>query len=371
MRRQALFWLAAAGIASALVRGINAQTAGGSYCRSFDLQPRPAWLAFGEWVNDGTELILPDAFDGRLLRYKRTGEQLRPLSTPSLSATFSRPASIDNSGRGLVVLDLPDERLVALKANLQLAWQARLRDVPFPDDERIELFLSFISAGDGFIGLTVLVNEKTQEKWWGIARVRLGDSPQVERVHTLPSMMSEEGSFYFSHQGPYLAKANGAVYALFFGERPHIERLLPSPGKLAAFPAGYTSPVLGFNTRENTESAFRAWENSTAPVALFGRGRFLYLLARRPRADQGTEWILFQIDPKRDKMIRSIALPTRAKHVLVIPGPREWAIVEKGGVVAVGGGFEQTVGAALFIRSSMIEDPTARTDLSKCTASRK
>ncbi len=351
-------------------RATDARGAAGSDCRRFDLQPRPSWLFWGEWVNDGTELILPETLAGRLLRYKRSGEHLRSIAVPSTSATFTRPNSISNTERGVVVLDVAD-RLVGLQADLRPAWEVRLSDVRFPRGERVEMFHSFIDVDADFIGFTVLVDEKTQEKWWGIARLRLGDSPRVERVHTLPSMMAEEGSFYFSHAGPYLAKAGGAIYALLFGRNPHIERLLPAPGRLVTFPAGYNSPALGFNTWDNTVSSFRAWEASTAPVALFGRGLFLYLLARRPRADRSTQWTLFQIDPQRDQMIRSIELPTRASHVVVLPGSREWAIVEKGRVAAVGDHFEQPVGPVLFIRSSVIEDRTARADLSECLEPRQ
>lgn len=355
---------------SACAGGRHRFDSGDPPCRKFDLDSRPAWLFSGEWVNDGTELILPDTLAGRLLRYERSGDYFRPVAVPNTSATFRRPGAINNTGRGLVVLDVA-ERLVALREDFQPAWEVRLRDLRFRDGDRVGMFLSFIEADGDFLGYTTLVDEDRRAKWWGIARLRLGDPPAVERVHSLPSMDSEEGSFYLSHTGPYLATVRGAVYALFFGPNPHIEQLLPARRKLVAFPAEYVTPELGPSTRENMEPAFRVWERSAAPVALFGRGEFLYLLTRRPRAASGTQWTIYQIDPQRDQMLRSIELPTRANHLVVVPGPREWAIVEKGSVAAVSGTFEQLVGPVVFVPSSRIEDGSNRTDLSACLGSRR
>jgi hypothetical protein len=350
-------------------RPTDGRAAAGSDCATFQLQPQLSWLFYGEWVNGGTELILPDTMAGRLLRYRRSGSDFHPLAV-STSATFTRPNSIHNTERGLVVLDLVD-RLVALNSGLQPTWETRLADVHFPHGDRVEAFLSFIGVDADFLGITALANGQTHEKWLGIARLRLGDSPRLERVRTLPSMFTNEGAFYLSHEGPYLAKTNEAIYALIFDRNPHIERLLPEPRTLATFPAGYTSPMLGFNTRDNTLPASRTWEASTAPVALFGRERFLYLLTRQPRVEGGTRWMLFQIDPQRDHMVRSVELPTRASHVVVIPGSREWAVVEKGRMVAVGDRFAEPAGSVRLIRSSLIEDPSVRADFSQCLETQK
>lgn len=373
MPRHTVVWAAAFSLALtfgflAVADGASARqvrAAAASACRKFDLQPRPSWLYYGEWANDGRELILADTIAGRLLRYRRSGVELRAIAASHASGTFIRPGSITRTERGLVLFDAPD-RYVGLQANLQPAWEIAVRDVRPPRGDRLEIFLAGVGVGSDLFGIAALFDGHTRQKWLGFARLRLGNPPSLERVRTLPSMFTPEGSFYFIHGGPYLANAGGSIYALLFGKKPHIERLLPSARTLVTFPAGYTSPALGMNSRQNTVASSLAWEKSTAPVALFGRGRFLYLLARRPRADGGTQWTLFQIDPERDQMMRSIELPTRASHLVVIPGPREWAIIEKGPVAAVGQDFEQHVGPALSIRSSVIEDPASRADLSAC-----
>ena len=336
-----------------------------SDCRRLDLQPNPSWLSSGAWDAKGTDLVLPDTRSGHFLRYRRENERLVSIDVPS-SSTLTRPAEIARTENGLVIFDIYD-RLVGVTESLEPKWQIHFGDLRPASGERLELFLWFIGVDRDFIGIAATANESKKEKWLGIARLQLGASPSFERLRTLPSMFTEDGSFYFLHEGPYLAASRAATYALFFGKAPHIERVLPAPtGPLKTFPAGYQSPALGMSGRENTVPSAAAWERATAPVGLFGRGGFLYLLARQPRADHSTRWTIFQIDPARDQMVRSMTLPTHAPHLVVVPGPREWAVIEKGHLVEAGNDFEQQVRRAIFIRSSLIEDPTSKVDLAEC-----
>src|SRR5437870_57588 len=104
MRRHTLLWLSALSLAVNFGFSSLAVSAGGSDCQRFDLlQPRPSWLFSGGWVNDGTELILPDTIAGRLLRYRRSGTELRPMAVPRTSVTFNRPGLMNSSGKHLVI----------------------------------------------------------------------------------------------------------------------------------------------------------------------------------------------------------------------------------------------------------------------------
>jgi hypothetical protein len=58
------------------------------------------------------------------------------------------------------------------------------------------------------------------------------------------------------------------------------------------------------------------------------------------------------LDKRSGKIIEKITLPTRASHLLVIPGKKRWAFVEKGSVQAFG---QQDVKGLLLIPTSWIE----------------
>ncbi|RMH25195.1 MAG: hypothetical protein D6692_11605, partial [Planctomycetota bacterium] len=87
-------------------------------------------------------------------------------------------------------------------------------------------------------------------------------------------------------------------------------------------------------------------------AGLYGWKDYLYVLTREPREDGGTRWSLHRIDPRADKLGRTVVLPTRSAHVVLAPGPRYWAVVEKGSVEADGG---QTLDGLLLVPSSWIE----------------
>ena len=101
---------------------------------------------------------------------------------------------------------------------------------------------------------------------------------------------------------------------------------------------------------------YKSLERSTSAVRLYGRGNFLYLLTRKP-AGQGTSWQLWQIDPRRDTIVRSLTLPTQANHVYLAPGPLHWAVIEKGAVIQSG---SQAIHSMLLLPSSWIENPAAQ-----------
>jgi hypothetical protein len=345
-------------------------TPGTLLCRRVELTVRPTWSFSGEWVRDGSELVLTDVLEGRLLRFDRNGAYLGSAGRPGRGPKeFFRPLLIRNAAQDVVLLDTK-ERVFGLERNLEPKWEVRLLDLAFPTGDRVAHLSSFIVTDKGLLGLVLVIDETGHERWFGIGRLRLRGSPAMERLQALPSVLSPDGDLYGNHGGPYFAEAAGGTYALFFEGDPHIAKIIPKRHRLASFPEGYRSPVLPRNTGRSSGAAwYRGWELSTAPVALHSRGDSLYLLARKPDGSGGTLWRLYQIDPVRDRIVRSIVLPTRASHVVVVPGPVDWAIVEKGPVVANGMDTEQVIGSMVLVPAGRIESRSTSGDLSKCVSS--
>jgi hypothetical protein len=72
------------------------------------------------------------------------------------------------------------------------------------------------------------------------------------------------------------------------------------------------------------------------PAGLYAWQDSLFVLMRRPEGASGNRWFLARIDPRRGMVSGGVFLPTQAKHLTLVPGPRFWAILEKDAVLAAG-----------------------------------
>jgi hypothetical protein len=73
-----------------------------------------------------------------------------------------------------------------------------------------------------------------------------------------------------------------------------------------------------------------ALRNSTVASGLFCGADRLLLLAHKPRAGGGQQWLVYPIDPLRDVMDAPVELPTTADEIVFVPGRKRWAVLEKG-----------------------------------------
>jgi hypothetical protein len=155
---------------------------------------------------------------------------------------------------------------------------------------------------------------------------------------------------------PYIATLGSDGYLIsmenpvgIYRSRKGVRGLEP----LAAFPRGFEeSPELPTLTVKNEFVGLMAKvEQSKMPAGLYGWKDFLYVLTREPEG-QSTRWMLFKVDPRRDEIVGSTLLPTRANHLTVIPGPKKWAFIEKG---RVEGWVRQQINHLFFVPSSRLE----------------
>ena len=207
--------------------------------------------------------------------------------------------------------------------------------------------------GDLFGYGLLLSPDRSPERGW--FRFDLSRGALSETLQTKDDLETQARAWDFEALArPILAAVEGRGYALRFQEPPFLERIVPTARKLSAFPEGFGALPKMPEVRGAEAAAvrFRVIERSAIPVNLFGRGASLYLLTRRPMP-RGTVWQLHQIEPQKDRLLRSLDLPTRAAHILLTPGPRFWAILEKGPVVRAG---EQEISSMVLVPSGWIED---------------
>jgi hypothetical protein len=85
-----------------------------------------------------------------------------------------------------------------------------------------------------------------------------------------------------------------------------------------------------------------------------GEQRYLHIVGRHFQEGR-TRWSLTKIDPRLDTILwtASITLSSSTRHVMVVPGPKHWAWIEKG---APRGLFDQNVERIPFLSSEWLRN---------------
>jgi hypothetical protein len=194
--------------------------------------------------------------------------------------------------------------------------------------------------------------ESASDTMRGLATRAWSSDFAPRKLIALPAESSEGGRRY-KFAGPLVAAAAGGVYVLRFEPEPRLQQVLPASRDLSAFPAGFGPPVVPpVSGPGEMEAADALVRQSTMISGVLGHRGFLYLLTREPGSGSGTRWLLHQIDPVRDKLLRQVQLPTASNDLVVVPGENLWAFIEKGPVI--GSPPVQEIGSVLMIPASVI-----------------
>jgi hypothetical protein len=206
------------------------------------------------------------------------------------------------------------------------------------------------AVSNGVVALVACRQSGPGYSFFGYGRVQLAPEPALTRLRTLVEPTNEGGIAWLV---PTLAQVGGEVFALAFEGAPHLERVYPGTGVLRAFPAGFEEvPDLARKEINPPPVFWRNVEAASMAAGLYGQGLNLFLLTRRPESGGGTSWSIHRIDPRADTLEATIPLPTHAPHLVVVPGPSEWAFVEQDGWGSMGGKRTRRV---LFLPSQAFE----------------
>lgn len=325
---------------------------GPSTCRRVPLEGvELRWVSSGAWV--GESLILADPATSRLVEI---GPRAEPRSHRALGQgplEYLRPAQIEPLPEGYLLQD-GNSHLLQLNRDLRPQQAMELGAASSRDGKRVGGLFNWTldESGELFAYASI---QRADDEWWA-GMVRLGVDPVEERVRIEPLLRvpteSRESVFYrMIYQ--YVATLGERGFLLSMGERPAIVLLGAEPRRLDAFPADLRRrtelpPIEG---PQSVPVLLAAVEAASLPVGLYGWQDRLYLLGRRPAESTGTEWTLTVIDPERDRIERTLRLPTGASHLVVVPGDTQWALVEKGPARALS---DQEVRSALLLPASWL-----------------
>ncbi|HEY0158521.1 MAG TPA: hypothetical protein VGF28_14660 [Thermoanaerobaculia bacterium] len=293
--------------------------------------------------------MVVDVLGGQLIRYDRSGKRVGSVVHPGNGELeFQRPQWLVKTETGAVLMH-ELRNLIGLDATLKPVWGKRLK--PHDATAKDVTWFGAPVVFDGALIGPMRIGVR-RDSWLGYARMQLKGDFASQKLVALPAEPSEESRRYTSG-GPLVAVAAGGVYVLRFEPEPHLERVLPIPRALSAFPHGFPPPLAPPSSGPGDMAAADALvRQATMVSAVFGHGDFLYVLTREPGSNSGTRWLLHQIDPVKDKLLRQMQLPTSASGLIVVPGEHRWAFIEKGPVT---GSFPvQEIGSAVMVPAPVI-----------------
>jgi len=332
-------------------------------CRRATPEPSPSWSFSASWNPVGDVLLLVDLGGARILRFGKDGRHLGTIDGGSQERfQFDHPTELVATNEGYLLANGStrliwfDQEIKPIRS-LDLQMTRSVSRVRGPPGFRALFAHDFAQIGDQVVVYgSVLTAEKLIERAWVRLNVPTGELTEIsEEVELdLPGLHMELLT------SPLLAHVDGGAYALRLVEPPFIAQITPDRRHLRAFPEGFERLPTLPNERGRAAAAiqFKALERATAPMGLYGRGSYLYLLTRQPGSEGKTRWRVSQIDPRRDTLVRTLDLPTSANHLYLAPGAQYWAVVEKGPVVVAG---QQEITSILLIPSTWIEDPGVTT----------
>jgi hypothetical protein len=324
-------------------------------CRIKNLSPAPAWAGSATWNPGGDAIIVSDQVNQELSVYSsqgsRRGQVPRLKGSPEIAI---KPALIQANNSGYI-LEHQDGNLLFLNQSLNISRSLNLLEACKGSSGKIGAAYSWTSVGDD---LLVVGDIDKGEKGWSTDLVWVRPNAPSD-FKSLNEMSLEDPSRVYYHIGlPYLTHIGPTGYFLLMNEVPEVYKITDSSTKTktnAINKLGFRRPNLPkISGAHDYPKIYAALEKASMPAGLYGWKGLLFLLIRKPSRTEGqTDWSLVRIDPIKDVIVGNpLPLPTKSPHLLIAPGPKYWAIIEKGVYRGVG---DQNLGRTILFPSSWIE----------------
>jgi hypothetical protein len=310
----------------------------GNTCSIESLEIKPSWISTLEVDQENNRILIADPKQQKLIYFDSRTSDMDGVPLPSNFA----PASVTKIADGffvqsrdtaaIITSDLKQQKVV----NLQ---ETKKRSTP----ELGSLYSSWITRGSVFVGFGSVykggrdVSRSARDFQLGFVRGKVSAATREFRDISLLEA-TDKNDFYLLGLPYFAATDDGLFYVRMIANSPVvIKRVNPTgpPTDVQAIPKEFRlAPFLDkrSSSPNSTAALFRQIESSTMVSGLFGQGKFLYLLTRKPDLSGGTEWLLHQIDPQKSRLLGAVRLPTKANHLSVAVSTGEWYFVERGEV---------------------------------------
>ncbi len=319
----------------------------GSFRRVF-LKEQPTWSNSAAWAPDGTSLIIADTRRKVLMQFSLDGRLLQ-----TIVAIGGELNLVQGTGSGYLV-EATDAGFVWLDARFSALRTLDLKAEALGMATKVTSVFGWTLNGDSLITFGDLERKEVpeaHEKARGNLLKVSSHSPPI--AESIPLQIGPKTRRFFLIAYPLLASADGKSYVLLLEDTAKVIELGDALRELHSFPSEYRD-VPSLPTRpESAAEIFGAVERATTAISLVGWRNMLYVITRKPQGGGGgTQWIAWPIQPREDRLLNGKILPTRAAHILIVPGSENWAIIEKGSVSADG---TQDIPSILIVKPEAME----------------
>jgi len=307
----------------------------------------PSWSASAAWNADETALAVVDALHRQILVYDLDGSLVDAVAelrtrvetpVPLKRKVRFAPATIHSFSDGYLV-ENGKGHLLLLDAGFRLEQAIPIIGRTNAAGERIGSLNGWTLDGEDLVGFSDL---ETGDGWrCGFIRVPVAEPDGFTVIDSL-AIDDPARAFYLTGQA-FFAGAGERCFILRM-DPPAIVPARTGGGKAFRRPQLKTAAAIEeFNHQpalpkmdgyENPADVFAALE-ATRPVGIYGQGDGLFALTRQA-TDGGTVWKLSRLDPADREAPQTFYLPTTANHLVVVPGEKHWALIEKGPVIDLG-----------------------------------
>lgn len=300
------------------------------------LQAGPVWVSQATWDAAEERIVIADPGSGRIYVYDATGRLHRSVVKPGQGPLeFTKPNYAVLVGNRYAIAtsvyrwiwfnkDLQPQSMWELDWEVGKGRYSRLATSEF----------DFTDAHLYTLGAVQSFNGEWSNKAIFAVSLKERNIQQIAQISRDPDELS-----YYNEPPFNLSACAGKVWFLQMSATVSIVEARDKGKRLQSFPAEFRRRPAIPRLVDASSVASRHAALRNAPVAegLFcADERLLLLLARRPRAAGGVQWLVYPIDPLQDVMGRPIELPTTAGDIVFVPGQKRWAVLEKGAMKYVG-----------------------------------
>jgi hypothetical protein len=316
--------------------------------RRVALDENPTWVISAAWARGETQLIMADVKGRSLVTYDLAGRMVHHATIAGNAQFF--PVAINKSEAGYMIRN--QAMVMSLDDGLS-RLETLYSTAEGPSGQETEA-LTYIYGWAPFENNLLLFGDlRTNRDAWssGIVRVSRNNANCLQVMHRMA--FTEQARRYFQIGYPMMASVNSNGYALIMDDSPHVIEVGVETRRLKAFPGRFARrPAIPSVRSDSLAGILELATRSEIAAGLVGWRDRLYILTREPAARGATRWSLWRLHPQRDALDSApLILPTTAEHVIVVPGERHWAIIEKGPVVSdhVAGDNSQLVSSMVLV----------------------
>jgi len=332
-----------------------------------DFEKNPLWVISGAWSGAGDKLYLADTMRQEIIAINLEGEVLPPQSVP-LDGTGHSSFSLLRSGRSGFLLELSDGAILRLDEDLNKGagpvtnLVGTVSSQSTGQTRTVASLFAWAAVGDHVFAFGDI---KQDSPPWvsGFLEIPLANPADFDFFLDLRLSLGDPiVSFY--QLGLNLIEAQGSTaYVLVMDDPPYLT--ITEPGEEPEIVAvesvcGQRPSVPKVSGFESLPPAYRALERSEGPLGVYSQGDHVFLLCRK-QIDGSLGFALAEVDLSSGEAISLVPIETDAAHLTIIPGPRYWAFVEKGPVVAAeSGGPYMPITSVQMIPATTIGNPRHR-----------